>query len=51
MESNGEVGKVNISRHTYDLLQADPDLGFEKRGKISVKGKGELEMYFVELAS
>ena len=49
MESNGEVGKVNISRHTYELLRADPEFVFEKRGKIMVKGKGALEMYFVSL--
>ena len=51
MESNGLVGKVNISQHTYDLLKDDPQFNFESRGKINVKGKGELEMYFVALAS
>lgn len=49
MESNGEVGKVNISQHTYELLRADPDFVFEKRDKIMVKGKGDMEMYFVSL--
>ncbi|MBT8279933.1 MAG: tetratricopeptide repeat protein [Muriicola sp.] len=49
MESNSEVGKVNISQHTYELLQDDPDLKFEKRGKVEVKGKGAMEMYFVSL--
>ena len=47
MESNGEVGKVNISQTTYKLLQDDPDFSFENRGKIEAKGKGEMEMYFV----
>lgn len=47
MESNGAVGRVNISRSTYEMLKDDPDLHFESRGKIDVKGKGELEMYFV----
>ena len=47
MESSGEVGKVNISLSTYQLLKDDADLTFEKRGKIEVKGKGEIEMYFV----
>ncbi len=49
MESNGEVGKVNISRHTYELLRANHEFLFEKRGKIMVKGKGDLQMYFVSL--
>ena len=48
MESHGEVGKVNLSRHTFELLKDDPDFTFEKREKIEVKGKGELDMYFVE---
>lgn len=47
MESSGEVGKVNISQSTYELLKDDPDFVFESRGRIEVKGKGEMEMYFV----
>ena len=48
MESNGEGGKVNISKTTYDLLKDDKSFAFEIRGKIEAKGKGEIEMYFVE---
>jgi len=48
MESSGEVGKVNISQSTFELLKNDPDFAFENRGKIEAKGKGEIEMYFVE---
>ena len=47
MESNGQVGKVNISQASYELLKSEPDLAFENRGKIEAKGKGEIEMYFV----
>ncbi|NOQ73959.1 MAG: tetratricopeptide repeat protein [Crocinitomix sp.] len=47
MESSGEVGKVNISQATYEMLKNNPDFTFESRGKIEAKGKGELEMYFV----
>jgi class 3 adenylate cyclase len=47
MESNGQVGKVNISQTTYELLKSNPDFAFENRGKIEAKGKGEIEMYFV----
>lgn len=49
MESNGLVGKVNISHDTYILVKDEKDLAFEYRGKITAKGKGELEMYFVTL--
>ena len=50
MESNSEVGKVNISQHTYEIISEDPLFAFEARGKINVKGKGEVEMYFVSLS-
>ena len=48
MESNGQVGKVNISKQTYKLIKDDQQFTFKKRGKIQAKGKGEIEMYFVE---
>ncbi len=51
MESNGEAGKVNISQDTYTLVQYEPDLTFEYRGKIEAKGKGALAMYFVSRKS
>ncbi len=47
IESNGDVGKVNISQATYEFLKDDPDFTFESRGKIEAKGKGEIAMYFV----
>ncbi len=48
MESSGEVGQVNISEATYALVKNDPGLTFTPRGKVQAKGKGEMEMYFVE---
>ena len=51
MESSGTVGKVNISKATHDLLKNDHDLVFESRGKIEAKGKGKMEMYFVDTLS
>jgi len=50
VESSGEVGKVNVSQATYEMLKDDPEFVFEKRGKIKAKGKGEIEMYFVSKA-
>jgi class 3 adenylate cyclase/tetratricopeptide (TPR) repeat protein len=48
MESSGEVGKVNISQATYEILKNDPQFKFRARGKVRAKGKGEVEMYFVK---
>jgi class 3 adenylate cyclase len=48
MESNGAVGKVNISEAFYELIKDDSRFSFEYRGNISAKGKGEINMYFVE---
>jgi class 3 adenylate cyclase len=45
LESNGEPKKINISQFTYDLVKED--FLCEYRGKISVKNKGEIDMYFV----
>jgi class 3 adenylate cyclase len=48
IESNGMVGKVNISETLYDLIKDDETFTFEYRGHIHAKGKGEIKMYFVE---
>jgi len=48
MENSGEVGKVNISRAVYDLIKGDPLFKFHPRGEIEAKGKGVIEMWFVE---
>ncbi len=45
MESSGDVGRVNISAYTYDLIRSD--FICEYRGKVDAKGKGQVDMYFV----
>ncbi|MBL0142559.1 MAG: hypothetical protein IPP91_10795 [Betaproteobacteria bacterium] len=45
MESAGEIGRVNISAYTYDLIREEFDC--EYRGKVDAKGKGQIDMYFV----
>jgi class 3 adenylate cyclase len=50
METNGEIGKINISQTTYDLLKNQSEFSFESRGKIEAKGKGKMYMYFVSLS-
>mgnify|MGYP000437774478 CR=1 FL=1 len=47
MGSSGEIGKVNISEHTYKLIKNNPEFSFNSRGKIEAKGKGAIAMYFV----
>lgn len=46
MESTGELGKIQVTEETSNVLQG---LGYscECRGLINVKGKGELKTYFV----
>lgn len=45
MESSGEVGKVNISGRTFELVR--DKFNCIHRGKIQAKNKGEIDMYFV----
>jgi adenylate cyclase len=45
MESSGEIGKVNISATTYELIKDFFKCHY--RGKMPVKYKGDIEMYFV----
>jgi class 3 adenylate cyclase len=45
MESAGEAGRVNVSAYTFDLI--GNEFTCEYRGKVSAKGKGEIDMYFV----
>ncbi|MBL7946387.1 MAG: hypothetical protein JNN32_09990 [Flavobacteriales bacterium] len=51
MESSGEVGEVNISAATYERIKNEPGLTFRDRGRVEVKGKGALEMFFVRRSS
>ncbi len=45
MESHGTPGKIHISRDTYELIKND--YVCEPRGKIMIKGKGEMETWFL----
>ena len=45
IENSGEVGRVNVSAYTYDLIQKEFEC--EYRGRVNAKGKGALDMYFV----
>lgn len=45
MESHGLPGKIQVTEATY--LQLKDQYELESRGKIPVKGRGELETYFL----
>ena len=45
IESAGEAGRINISSSTYELVKHDFMCLY--RGKIFAKGKGKLDMYFI----
>ncbi|MCW3122527.1 MAG: family 3 adenylate cyclase [Flavipsychrobacter sp.] len=46
LETCSEGGKINISGTTYQLVKEYFNCSY--RGKLAVKNKGELDMYFVE---
>ena len=46
MESHGVPGRIHISEATYRLIEGD--FRCESRGSIDVKGKGQMDTWFVE---
>jgi adenylate cyclase len=46
MESHGIAGKIQLTESTYKRLQGQYQ--FENRGMIAVKGKGEMNTYFLK---
>jgi len=45
METHGTSGHIQITRATYDLLKNE--FRCEARGTVSVKGKGEMETWYL----
>jgi guanylate cyclase len=45
MESQGTTGEIQITRATYELLR--DDFVCKRRGTIEVKGKGEMETWYL----
>ena len=45
MESHGQEGSIQITRATYELIKNDFEC--EPQGTVNVKGKGEMEIWFV----
>ena len=46
MESHGMPGRIQIARPTYELIQ--DEFICEPRGVIDVKGRGEMEAWFLQ---
>ncbi len=46
LENSSEAGKINISSATYKLVK--DKFNCQYRGKIQTKGKGGIDMYYVE---
>jgi adenylate cyclase len=46
MESHGMEGQIQITRGTYELIR--DDFICEPRGKVNVKGKGEMEVWHIQ---
>jgi class 3 adenylate cyclase len=48
MESNSKANRILCSERAYKLLvEQAPDMPTRKRGKVAVKGKGEMTVYWV----
>jgi adenylate cyclase len=45
MESQGAPGQIQVTRATYELLR--DEFALEHRGTVDVKGKGELETWYL----
>ena len=46
MESHGVPGKIQITQATYEIIK--DDFICTPRGKVDIKGKGEMETWFLE---
>jgi class 3 adenylate cyclase len=45
MESAGTPGRIQVTRATHDLIE--DEFVLEPRGKVAVKGKGEIETWYL----
>ena len=45
MESHGSAGRIQVTSEAYEQLR--DRYRFEPRGTVDVKGKGEMELYYL----
>lgn len=48
LEGSCKEGKINISQSTYEIIKDDAQFSFENRGEVETKGKGKMNMWYVE---
>lgn len=50
MESNSKANRILCSESAFKILMEQaPDISAKKRGRIAVKGKGEMDVYWIGL--
>lgn len=47
MESNSAPGRINCSEATANMLKNDGNFDLESRGEVDVKGKGKMNLFWV----
>lgn len=47
MESNSAPGRINCSESTANLLKKDGKFDIEARGEVDVKGKGKMNLFWI----
>uniref|UniRef100_K1QFT3 Atrial natriuretic peptide receptor A n=1 Tax=Magallana gigas TaxID=29159 RepID=K1QFT3_MAGGI len=48
MESTGEAGKIQMSSATCDIIEKYNQFQYSPRGRVKIKGKGEMMTYWLE---
>jgi len=46
LETYGTNGKIQVTEETKRILEGD--FNFEERGTVSIKGKGDMELWYLE---
>ena len=51
MESNGEAGCIHISEAFYDCISSSNLFKISERGKVQIKGKGDMRTFWIDDAT
>jgi len=51
MESQSEPGRINVSEAFANSIQHYPEFKLMPRGEINIKGKGNMQTYWLEKAN
>ena len=47
MKSNGTEQRIHISKQAYDEIRQTDDFQTEYRGKVNLKGRGDMDCYWL----